>query len=150
MRATVLLVFALAAAAGAQSVPVNFSGKWSIQGVGGRGGGGAGGRGGAQILVLNQVGTEVTGEFGTGRGGGGSTAPVNSEILGGKVEGATISFYVWRGNDRPAKTFYKGTMNAAGDQIEFTVTGGPARGGGNAPPAAPPAAPAPIIARRTK
>ena len=69
---------------------------------------------------------------------------MTNEIFGGKVDGATVSFYVWRGNDRPTKTFYKGTMNAAGDQIEFTVTGGPTRAGGA------PAAPAPIIARRTK
>jgi hypothetical protein len=155
---TTLLTLLVGAVLGAQTVPANFSGKWAIQGGGGRGGG----RGGGQVLTLNQVGSAVSGEFGSGRGGGGgSTAPVNNEIYDGKVEGMTISFYVWRGNDRPAKTFYKGTLNAAGDEISFTVTGGPTRGGGQGfgPPAAPAAAaassapaaaPAPVIARRTK
>jgi hypothetical protein len=153
---TTLLTLIVGALLGAQSVPANFSGKWAIQGGGGRGGG----RGGGQVLTLNHAGSSVTGEFSSGRGGGGSTAPVNNEIYDGKVDGLTISFYVWRGNDRPAKTFYKGTLNAAGDEISFTVTGGPTRAGGPgvvapaapaaAPPSTPAAAPAPVIARRVK
>ena len=49
---------------------------------------------------------------------------MNTEILGGKAEGDTVTFYVWRGLDRPAKQFYKGAVH--GDEIDFTVTGGPA------------------------
>ena len=106
---------------------VNFSGKWQIEPPAGRGG-----RGGRQILVLNQVGTDVSGELTSGRGNVANTAPVNNELWDGKVSGNSVSFYVWRGNDRPVKTFYKGEMNAAGDQITFTVTGVPTGRGGAA------------------
>jgi hypothetical protein len=128
---TFLLVLVVSTVTFAQPAP-NFSGKWQFEGSAGRGG-----RGGPQTLILNQVGNEVTGEFSGGRGNAGSTAPVNNELWDGKVSGTSISFYVWRGSDRPAKTFYKGELNAAGDQITFTITGGPAgrgagaRGGGN-------------------
>src|SRR5262245_14487055 len=119
---------ALSVTLAAQAAP-NFSGKWVIQGAG-RGGG----RGGMQTLTLNQVGAEVTGELlGGGGGGGGSTAPVNNELYDGKVENGAVSFYVWRGTDKPYKVTYKGTLNAAGDEIALTVTGLPGRGG--APPA---------------
>ena len=126
---TLLLALTVTIALSAQAA-VNFSGKWTIQG-GGRGGGG---RGGGPTLTLNQVGTDVAGELnGGGGGGGGSTAPINNEIYDGKVENGALFFYVWRGTDKPVKTFYKGTLSAAGDEIAFTVTGGVARGG--APPA---------------
>jgi hypothetical protein len=152
---TLLLTVAVAAVAAGVTfaqTAVNFSGRWQFEGGGGRGGG----RGGSQVLILNHVGREVTGELTGGRGGGGSTAPVNNEIYDGKVDGSSISFYVWRGSDRPAKTFYKGTLNATGDEISFTVTG-PSRGGGavgaaraGGPPGAPAESPAPVIARRIK
>jgi hypothetical protein len=133
-----ILVVALSLALAAQLAP-NFSGRWVIQGGGRRGGG--------PTLTLNQVGNEVTGELaGGGGGGGGSAAPINNEIYDGKVENGTLSFYVWRGTDQPYKTMYKGTLNAAGDEIAFTVTGAPARGG--APGA--PAAPQTITAKRVK
>ena len=123
----------------------NFSGKWQIEGPAGRGGG----RGGPQVMTLNQVGKEVTGEFQGGRGGGATGAPANNEIWDGQVSGNSLTFYVWRGNDRPAKVLYKGELNAAGDQITFQVTGGPAgRGGGAA--ATPGTPPAPTIAKRTR
>jgi hypothetical protein len=129
---------------------VNFSGRWQIEGPAGRGGG----RGGLQILTLNQVGTDVSGELGSGRGGGGSAAPVNNEIWDGKVSGKSITFYVWRGSDRPAKVLYKGELNAAGDQITFQVTGGPAGrgGGGGVTPSqgGSPTPPPPVIAKRTR
>jgi hypothetical protein len=116
----------------------NVSGKWEIEAIPGRGG-----RGGPQILILNQVGGQVTGDLGGRGGGGGSAAPVNNELWDGKVSGNVITFYVWRGSDRPAKTFYKGELNATGDQITFTVTGGPRRGDGamtpNAGAGGPPA-----------
>jgi hypothetical protein len=102
---------------------VNFSGKWALQS-------GGGGRGGPTIITLNHVGNEVTGSI-SGRGGsGGSGAPVNTEVLGGKVEGDVLTFYVWTGNDQPAKTTYKGTMAPSGDEIQFTITGGRGGGGG--------------------
>ena len=130
------LLFSVALAA--QAAP-NYSGKWTIQG-GARGGG----RGGGPTLTINQVGAAVTGELaGGGGGGGGSAAPINNELYDGKVENGAISFYVWRGSDKPYKTIYKGTMNAAGDEISFTVSGMPARGGGTA-------APQTITAKRAK
>ena len=126
---SVALSITLAAALAAQGVP-NVSGKWAIQG-----GGRAGGRGASPTLTLNQVGTNVTGELvGGGGGGGGSAAPINNEIYGGKFENGTLTFYVWRGTDKPYKTVYKGTLNAAGDEITFTVTGNPGRGGAPATP----------------
>jgi hypothetical protein len=106
------------------------------------------------VLTINQVGTEVSGELSGGGGGGGTTAPINNEIWDGKVAGQTISFYVWRGNDKPVKTFYRGQLNAEGDEIAFTVTGGPqGRGAGDgragqAGNAAP--QPAPVIAKRSR
>jgi hypothetical protein len=102
---------------------VNFSGKWAIQTPSGRGGG----RGGPTVLTLNQVGNEVTGTIGSGFGAA-SGSPVNTELLGGKVEGDVVSFYVWTGSDQPAKVTYQGKMSPSGEEIEFTVTGG--RGGG--------------------
>jgi hypothetical protein len=124
-----ILVVALSVALAAQMAP-NFSGKWVIQG-GGRG------RGAGPTLTLNQVGNEVTGELvGGGGGGGGSAAPINNEIYDGRIENGALSFYVWRGTDQPYKTVYKGTLNAAGDEIAFTVTGAPGRGGAPATPQA--------------
>jgi hypothetical protein len=134
-----IAVCALALASIAAQAPVNFSGKWTIQG-----GGGGRGRGAAPTLTINQVGDAVTGELaGGGGGGGGSAAPINNELYGGKVENGTLSFYVWRGTDKPYKTSYTGTLNAAGDEMTFTVTGMPGRGG--APPG-----PQTITAKRVK
>jgi hypothetical protein len=130
-----ILVAALTLALAAQVMP-NVSGKWVIQGGGRRGPG--------PTLTLNQVGSEVTGELvGGGGGGGGSAAPINNEIFDGKIENGTLSFYVWRGTDQPYKTVYKGTLNAAGDEITFTVTGAPARAGS-------PATPQTITAKRAR
>ena len=78
-----------------------------------------------------------------GRGRGGSAAPVNNEIYDGKVEGDTLSFYVWRGTDQPYKTGYKGTLNAAGDEVTFIVTGMPGRAGS-------PGTPQTLTAKRAK
>jgi hypothetical protein len=60
---------------------------------------------------------------------------VNDEIWGGKVEGNSVSFYVWTGTDQPAKTLYRGTLSQSGDEIVFTVTragGAEAAAGGQA------------------
>jgi hypothetical protein len=102
----------------------NFSGKWVL----GSGAGAAPGRGGATILNLFQVGNQVTGVISV-RATGGSNSPVNDEVWGGKVEGDTLSFYVWTGSDQPAKTTYTGKMSPSGDEIVFTVAGG--RGAGS-------------------
>ena len=99
-----------------QAAPVNFSGKWIVpqeivpgyQVVG--------------TLTINQVGDTAEGSLHF-PGSEASAAPVNDEIFDGKVDGSSISFYVWRGEDKPAKQFYKGTLR--GDEIVFTVTGGP-------------------------
>ena len=126
---SVALSITLATSLAAQGVP-NVSGKWVIQG-----GGRAGGRGASPTLTLNQVGTDVTGELvGGGGGGGGSAAPINNELYAGTFENGALAFYVWRGTDKPYKTVYKGTLNAAGDEITFTVTGNPGRGGAPATP----------------
>lgn len=94
----------------------NFSGHWTIA-TPGRGG---------QVqktgLDLNQNGSTVTGTL-AGRIDPGTASPVNNEIWGGKVDGDTITFYVWRGSDKPWKQTYKGILS--GDQITFTVTDAP-------------------------
>jgi hypothetical protein len=127
----------LLAAASVPAVAANFSGKWTIQGAGGRGAG----RGGT-ALTLNQVGNEVTGTMGL-RIDLGTTSPLNEEIWGGKVEGDALSFYVWVGTDQPVKTMYAGTLSASGDEITFTVT----RGRGASPGAG---SAMQMTARRTK
>jgi hypothetical protein len=118
------LLFLMAGTVTLAQPVANVSGKWLLEGAPGQGF-----RGGPQILTLNQVAGEVTGELGGRGGGGGSAAPVNNELWDGKVSGSSIAFYVWRGSDRPARMFYKGELNAAGDQITFTVTGGPGNPG---------------------
>ena len=80
------------------------------------------------------LGNRFTGELlGGGGGGGGSAARINNELYDGKVDNGAVSFYVWRGTDTPYKVTYKGTLNAAGDEMSLTVTGLPGRGG--TPPA---------------
>lgn len=129
------LIVVLLGLAALPAFAANFSGKWAIQQAGGRGGG----RGGPTILVFNHVGNEVAGTV-TARIDAGTASPVNTEIFGGKVEGDVISFYVWTGTDQPTKTVYRGTMSASGEEIAFTVTGGPGRGAG----------PQQVTAKRTK
>jgi hypothetical protein len=111
---------------------VNYSGKWAIQSAG---------RGGQTILVLNQVGKEVTGTIGA-RVDAGAGTPVGTEVLGGTVEGDTISFYVWSGRDQPIRTYYKGAMSGE-ETITFTVTSSQAGGGGRGGPQQ-------VTAKRTK
>ena len=107
----------LMAAIAMPAAAANFSGKWALQGAAGRGG-----RGGTAI-VLNHAGDEVTGTISV-RIDGGTNSPVYDQIWGGKVEGDTVSFYVWTGTDQPVRTSYRGTMSASGDEIAFTVTRG--------------------------
>lgn len=137
---TLVLSIVLAASAIAAAA-VNFSGKWAIEMTG------RSGRGYSTILVLNHVGNEVTGTI-TARSDAGTGSPVNTEILGGVVEGDTIAFYIWSGTDQPVKTIYKGILSGD-DTIEFTVTGGLA-GGGNFAMGRGQTGPQKITARRTK
>jgi hypothetical protein len=137
---TLVLSTLLGAVAIAAS-PANFSGKWAIETPG------RGGRGAPTILVLNQVGKEVTGTI-TARSDAGTGSPVNSEILGGVVEGNTIQFYVWSGTDQPVKTIYKGTMSDE-ETIDFTVSEGPA-GGSNFALGRGQSGPQKITAKRSK
>ena len=136
-----LILSALLGAAAVSACAANFSGKWAIEPPG------RGGRGAPTILSLNQVGKEVTGTI-TARSDAGTGTPVNSEVLGGLVEGDTISFYVWSGTDQPVKTLYKGTMSGE-ETITFTITGGPA-GGGNFAPGREQSGPQKVTAKRTK
>jgi hypothetical protein len=97
----------------------NFSGKWlftrQIN---------TGGRGGAPMVVtLNQVGNELTGSLSPPRGNS-TGSPANVDVFGGKVDGDTVSFYLWTGLDKPVRNFYQGKLN--GDEIVFTVTVDPA------------------------
>lgn len=109
-QAIVLSVAVVLGGVGAQ----NFSGKWSLstsQGQGRR----------SEILALNQVGNSVIGTLGDRLGDVSAGTPQTNEIFEPKVDGDSISFYVWRGSDHPVKIFYKGTLS--GDEIDFTVTG---------------------------
>jgi hypothetical protein len=120
----------------------NFSGKWMIE---------APSRGTMRppptILTLNQIGNEVTGSVSV-RNFAASASPTHTEVLDGKVEGDTLSFYMWSGLDRPVKVFYKGTL--AGEEIKFTVTGGADLSAFAGPNASPQPATRQIIAKRTK
>ena len=91
----------------------NCSGKWVLESTG------RGGQVQRAVLILNQVGDSVTGTV-SGRNNPGAASPINTEIYGGKVEGDTISFYIWQGSDRPWKQQFTGKLS--GDEIVFTVT----------------------------
>jgi hypothetical protein len=118
----------LVAAVAIPASAANFSGRWAIQSAAGRAGGG---RGAPTILTLNQAGNEVTGSI-TVRIDPGTSSPVNTEVLGGKVDGEVLSFYVWTGTDQPVKTSYRGTLSPSGEEIAFTVSAGRAGAGGQA------------------
>ncbi|MFZ0427719.1 MAG: hypothetical protein WAO20_06355 [Acidobacteriota bacterium] len=99
---------------------VNFSGKWEIQTDSD-----AGGRGIATVLTLNQAGDEVTGTIAVPPEPW-TNSPRNDRIWDGRVEGSTLSFYVWTGTDQPEKSRYRGTLSASGDEIVFEITQGQA------------------------
>jgi hypothetical protein len=118
MNTRTLVVTVLAVCAVPLSA-ANFSGKWLLVRQQGAGGPGGGGRGPAPVVVtLNQIGNEVTGSITPPRGNS-TGSPANVDVLGGKVDGDTISFYLWTGLDRPVKNLYQGKLN--GDEIVFTV-----------------------------
>src|SRR5690349_9898952 len=94
----------------------NFSGHWMLE-MSGRGG-----QVQKMLLEVTQNGKIVTGTLSANRDFG-SASPVNTAIWGGKVDGNTVTFYVWRGSDKPWKQTFKGSLN--GDQIVFTVSDAP-------------------------
>ena len=83
----------------------NFSGKWQV---------------GKSSLVLNQVGNRVDGIFASDDPMG--ISGVKGEIHDAKVEGDTLTFYVWLGSDKPVKQSYRGIL--IDDMIHFTIIGG--------------------------
>jgi hypothetical protein len=140
---TMILSLLLGTVATAASA-VNFSGKWAMQ-VPGRGGPMRSTM--TMTLILNQVGNEVTGNIASA-GSSSAGSPVNTEILDGKVDGDTITFYVWTGSDQPSKRYYKGTMS--GEEITFTVTGAPIGMGFGGGQGRGPSGPQQLTAKRTK
>lgn len=117
-------IFALTVLLALPALAANFSGRWTLQNAAGPGAGR-----GATLMVLNQAGDAVTGTVSV-RIDLGTNSPVNEEIWAGKVEGNTIAFYVWTGQDQPVRAQYSGTISASGDEIMFTVTRGRAGGAG--------------------
>jgi hypothetical protein len=99
---------------GAPLWAANFSGKWLLTAD--------------AVVTLNQVGAEVTGSITPPRNNY-TGSPVYVDVLGGKADGDTLTFYVWTGLDKPVKNIYKGKLT--GDEIVFTVTMDPTDG--NAP-----------------
>jgi hypothetical protein len=109
---TVLMLIAITALS-ATAWAENFSGHWALDMPG------RGGQAQKMSLELNQKGNVVTGTLSAVRDAG-SASPVNNAIWAGRVDGNTITFYVWHGSDKPWKETFKGTLS--GDQITFTVT----------------------------
>ena len=105
-----LLLLALIASSVNAAPAANFSGKWQLPGAGERP---------AAVLLLNQVGNEVTGSLTPPRGVS-TGSPDNTDVLGGKVAGDAISFYLWTGFDQSVKVRYQGTL--AGDTLVLTVS----------------------------
>lgn len=111
----------LTALLGVLAAPVsaaNFSGKWAMEILD------RPDRTVQVTLILNQVGSEVTGSA-LSRTRTSHGSPAGSEILGGRAEGDTLFFYVWAGRDKPVKRIFEGRL--VGDEVRFTVTGGPVR-----------------------
>jgi len=113
-----LILTALLGVLAAPASATNFSGMWSMEFLD------RPDRTVQLVLILNQVGSEVTGSA-LSRARASSGSPAGTEIRGGQAEGDTISFYVWTGRDKPVKRVFRGRL--AGDEIRFTVTGGPVR-----------------------
>lgn len=114
---TRLLLCLLLAIAPLSVWAANFSGQWAIQIP-------RPGRASQMetlYLTLNQVGNTVSGHLRAAVPPY-SGSPLNTEIWDGKAEGDNISFYVWSGQDRPAKVYYQGVLS--GEEIRFTITGG--------------------------
>ena len=119
----ILVTGVLLAAASLPAFAVNFSGKWAMQR---RTTGEENGT--SVVLTLNQVGQKVTGSTNTAMEMW-DNSPVNNGIWGGKLEGDTLSFYLWNGSDQPARMRYCGTMSPSGEEIVFTIS--PVRGESN-------------------
>jgi hypothetical protein len=113
-----LILTALLGVLAAPASAANFSGKWALELLD------RPGRTLEVTLILNQVGSDVTGSA-LSRTRASHGSPAGSEIHAGQAEGDSVFFYVWTGRDKPVKRVFKGTLD--GDEIRFTVTGGPVR-----------------------
>jgi hypothetical protein len=111
----------------AMAVAENFAGKWLIETETPPGRT-------RTILELSQVGENVGGTLTVIRGMSGLSLPpsLQQQIHGAKIDGKTLTFYVWTGRDEPLKDIYKGVLTDKGE-ISFEVE----RGVGP-PPAVPP------------
>jgi hypothetical protein len=147
----VLVIGVLLAASSLPVLAVNFSGKWEIQRRTA-----PGESGNSTVLTLNQIGDEVTGNTNTAMEMW-DNSPVTNTVWSGKVEGNTLSFYVWSGSDQPVKMHYCGTMAASGEEVVFTVA--PVRSGESggcgsqaavATPGTGPRSPRQVTAQRVK
>jgi hypothetical protein len=112
----------------AMAVAENFAGKWLIETETpfGRA---------RTILELSQVEEKVGGTMMTvirGMSRFGLPPSLQQQIHGAKIDGKTLTFYVWTGRDEPLKDIYKGVLTDKGE-ISFEVE----RGVGP-PPAVPP------------
>ena len=135
-----LIVTGLLGVLAAPAAAANFSGRWTMELLD------RPDRTVQVTLILNQVGSEVTGSA-VSRTRASSGSPAGPEIHGGQAEGDSIVFYVWTGRDKPVKRVFKGTL--VGDEIRFTVTGGPVRFDVRGQ-RLDPLAPQEVTARRTK
>ena len=113
------LIIALCLLCSSSAYGANFSGKWLLPL---KSGFGASNR---IFLSLNQSGSHLYRTV-AGFGDVSSGSPFYTELLDAKVEGDTVSFYVWRGSDEPRKWFFKGTLSNS-DEIVFQITDEPAR-----------------------
>src|SRR5690349_1524531 len=117
MRSRLLKLLAVICVASTAALGVNVSGKWAIKVPIRRFQ-----RETVLILLINQAGDKISGTLMPDRGDISTGSPQLNEIFDAKLEGNTLSFYVWRGTDQPAKQMYKGVISD--DEIQFTVTGG--------------------------
>jgi hypothetical protein len=137
MKCTMLYVLLLLVPATA--VAENFAGKWLIETETpfGRM---------KTVLELSQVGEKVGGTLTVvSRMSGPSFPRPQQQIHGAKIDGRTLTFYVWTGRDEPLKDIYKGVLTDKGE-ISFEVERGvgpppavPPNPVGGADPTAPPA-----------
>ena len=95
----------------------NYSGKWTWTTQAGRGSS-------TRVLVLNQVGNEVSGTI-TPQDNRWTTGPFDGSIHDGKVDqSGVLRFHVWFLRDEPVPQVFVGKISPDGQLITFTVTTG--------------------------
>src|ERR1700737_4429734 len=103
----------------AMAVAENFAGKWLIETETPFGCA-------RTILELSQVEEKVGGTMMTvirGMSRFGLPPSLQQQIHGAKIDGKTLTFYVWTGRDEPLKDIYKGVLTDKGE-ISFEVERG--------------------------